>query len=148
MKTIILLVIFIIIMIIIWVKLDRYDLNWFEKTVIEVIVIIFIGYSYSFYSCVQKEINELEWCRNKMENGCKGWEILIVNKYHQEELRCCGKIFYTETVYYITYQYKEINGEDKYVVKTDTVNKKLYDYYIVGKKYTNNCTFLTKDISN
>lgn len=137
------LIIFVIGFIFVWIRSDR-D---FWTLVIYVIVFFLIsGICYSFYDRYKKEKDELEWCREKINNNlCDGWDILITDKYSQKELE--GKVLVMK--YYVSYRYQMINGSDKkFYSKTESVKKDIYNYYQVGKHYHNNCTFLTKDTGN
>ncbi len=88
--------------------------------------------------------NEIEYCREKIENGSLGWHILIVDKYSQEEEVMHGRVSVTERRFYITYRYNEI-GDEHYTTRTERVNRDFYNYYKVGKVYVNNRNSIYRD---
>ena len=88
--------------------------------------------------------NEIEYCREKIENGSLGWHILIVDKYSQEEEELNGRLVFTERHYYITYRYNEI-GDEHYTTRTERVNSDIYNYYKLRKVYVNNRNSIYRD---
>ena len=106
---------------------------------------------YFGYMEVKAHIDEKAYCRARMENGSKGFELTILDKYTYTETTMVysGKVLIpiTDTYYCVVYKWNEV-GDDVYTIKKENVSLNLYYYYEVGKKYHNNCTFLTKDSVN
>ena len=93
---------------------------------------------------------QVEYCRNEMANGCKGWHIDITDKYvsNSQGYYKIGDFYIPigHEEYHVCYRYLRVGNVDSVWHGNDVVvSREVYAKYSVGDKYINNCTFLERD---